>query len=47
MPLLGDALVIAGTVCFAFSNVGEVSPYLSCYQKYSYIFIDNSIFLLM
>uniref|UniRef100_A0A452Z7W2 Solute carrier family 35 member F1 n=1 Tax=Aegilops tauschii subsp. strangulata TaxID=200361 RepID=A0A452Z7W2_AEGTS len=23
MPLLGDALVIAGTVCFAFSNVGE------------------------
>ncbi|RCV17496.1 hypothetical protein SETIT_3G224500v2 [Setaria italica] len=23
IPLLGDALVIAGTVCFAFSNVGE------------------------
>ncbi|VAH19680.1 unnamed protein product [Triticum turgidum subsp. durum] len=23
MPLLGDALVIAGTVCFAFSNVAE------------------------
>ncbi|KAE8813387.1 hypothetical protein D1007_09383 [Hordeum vulgare] len=23
MPLLGDALVIAGTVCYAFSNVGE------------------------
>ncbi|KAL6620323.1 hypothetical protein ACP70R_035462 [Stipagrostis hirtigluma subsp. patula] len=23
MPLLGDFLVIAGTVCFAFSNVGE------------------------
>ena len=29
IPLLGDALVIAGTVCFAFSNVGEVSmPYV-------------------
>lgn len=25
IPLLGDALVIAGTVGFAFSNVGEVS----------------------
>jgi hypothetical protein len=25
MPLLGDVLVIAGTVGFAFSNVGEVS----------------------
>jgi solute carrier family 35 protein F1/2 len=25
IPLLGDALVITGTVCFAFSNVGEVS----------------------
>uniref|UniRef100_M8BGG5 Uncharacterized protein n=1 Tax=Aegilops tauschii TaxID=37682 RepID=M8BGG5_AEGTA len=27
MPLLGDALVIAGTVCFAFSNVGEISSF--------------------
>ncbi|CAN6332892.1 unnamed protein product, partial [Urochloa humidicola] len=23
IPLLGDALVIAGTICYAFSNVGE------------------------
>ncbi|VAH19671.1 unnamed protein product [Triticum turgidum subsp. durum] len=27
MPLLGDALVIVGTVCFAFSNVGEISSF--------------------
>lgn len=27
-PLLGDALVIAGTFCYAFSNVGEVSEAL-------------------
>jgi solute carrier family 35 protein F1/2 len=24
-PLLGDALIIVATFCFAFSNVGEVS----------------------
>jgi hypothetical protein len=24
IPLLGDAIAMAGTLCFAFSNVGEV-----------------------
>jgi len=37
MPLLGDVLVIAGTVGFAFSNVGEVSyiciACICCYQQ--------------
>lgn len=29
-PLLGDILVIAGTFCYAISNVGEVSiPYVA------------------
>ena len=31
MPLLGDALVIAGTVCYAFSNVREVGDVLYIY----------------
>lgn len=31
IPLLGDALVIAGTVCYAFSNVGEVGDVFYIY----------------
>jgi solute carrier family 35 protein F1/2 len=31
MPLLGDTLVIAGTVCFAFSNVGQVGLLVMIY----------------
>ena len=32
IPLLGDALVTAGTVCYAFSNVGEVSDELYIFR---------------
>lgn len=44
IPLLGDALVIAGTVCYAFSNVGEVSYglYVCCYQQYLTIFLRST-----
>ena len=40
IPLLGDALVIAGTVFFAFSNVGEVSsPMCICCNRNSFTFL--------
>nr|CAB3461322.1 unnamed protein product [Digitaria exilis] len=40
IPLLGDALVIAGTVCYAFSNVGEVSYvlYIGLFAGYAMAF---------
>jgi hypothetical protein len=28
IPLLGDALVIAGTICYAFTNIGQVGDLL-------------------
>ena len=49
IPLLGDALVIAGTVCYAFSNTGEVGDllYLSCYyQRYFHKNTNNHIIFL-
>jgi hypothetical protein len=37
IPLLGDALVIAGTVCYAFNNVGQVSYALHTFAAIMWI----------